>query len=307
MARDKLPISIELPPHFLEEEVRCGYVVSSQMKKIWAVELDLLAKFDAVCKKHGITYVALWGTALGAVRHKGFIPWDDDIDVGMDRCNYDKLCKVAPMEFTHPYFFQNALTDRAFFIPLARLRNSETTAAIHGFDTPDYNNGIYIDIDILDGLAMSKLQWHLQNFLKHLLLIPIQAYYQKERLGENRFKKLCRFLRPCWHMLKYETWCTGYRKVRSMYTDSSVRMGISYSFLPSEWRSWMAKDEMTRVRRVRFEFMTIPIFESCGEYLSRCYDNYLEFPPEGERGTWHLEQVHFDPCVSYVDYLSKGV
>jgi len=307
MVRDKLPISIELPPHFLEEEVRCGYVVSSQMKKIWAVELDLLAKFDAVCKKHGITYVALWGTALGAVRHKGFIPWDDDIDVGMDRCNYDKLCKVAPMEFTHPYFFQNALTDRAFFIPLARLRNSETTAAIHGFDTPDYNNGIYIDIDILDGLAMSKLQWHLQNLLKHLLLIPMQTYYRKRWEGVNLLKKFGHFLRPCWRLLKYDTWCTCYRKVRCMYTNCSDRLGISYSFIPMEWKSYVLKEEMLHLRVCPFEFMTIPVFDSSREYLSRCFGDYMKFPPEEERGVWHSRQVHYDPDVPFRDYLSKEV
>lgn len=305
MGHDKLPIGIDLPPCFLDEEVRDGYLVSSVMKKIWAVELDLLAKFDAVCKKHGITYVALWGTALGAIRHKGFIPWDDDIDVGMDRANYEKLCQVASMEFSHPYFFQNALTDRAYFIPLARLRNTETTAAIRGFDTPDYNNGIYLDIDILDGLAMTKWQWLVQNFLKHLLLIPVQGYYQRVSNCRTLSKKLFCCLRPLWRVLTYEAWINLYKRVRCMYNKDSSRFGISYSFQRQDFNSWIHRDEMLKLRRCSFEFMTIPVLESNSEYLLRCFGDYMEFPPIESRGLWHKDQVRFDPCVSYIDFLSK--
>lgn len=307
MAHDGLPITIELPDRFLEEEVRCGYTVSSQMKRIWAVELDLLSKFDSVCKKHDIAYVALWGTALGALRHKGFIPWDDDIDVGMDRFNYEKLCKVAAEEFTYPYFYQNALTDRAYFVPIARLRNSETTAAIRGFDTADYNNGIYIDIYTLDGLAMTKYQWCIQNFLKHLILIPIQAYHQKATHSGSCFKRMCFLLRPIWRMLSYETWYYLYEKVRSMYSRCSERLGISYSFLPSEWESWVSKDELKHLNRTEFEFLTIPTFKDSVGYLRRCFgDGYLEYPPSAERGRWHAGQVCFNPDIPYKRFFKNG-
>ena len=305
MGHDKLPISIDLPPGFLDEEVREGYLVSSVMKKIWAVELDLLAKFDAVCKKHGITYVALWGTALGAIRHKGFIPWDDDIDVGMDRANYEKLCQVAAMEFSHPYFFQNALTDRAYFIPLARLRNTETTAAIRSFDTPDYNNGIYIDIDILDGLAMTKWQWRFQNLLKHFALIPIQGYYQSMSNCHGLSKRLFCCMRPLWRVITYEAWISLYKKVRCMYTKNSCRLGISYSFLPEEWGCWIAKGEIHKLHRSSFEFLTIPVLENNGEYLSRCFGEYMKFPPIESRSMWHKDMVQFDPNISFVDFFSK--
>ena len=97
-------LKLALPDHFLEEEVRDGYTVSKEMKEVWAVELDLLAEFMRVCDRHGIVYYADAGTILGAVRHKGFIPWDDDIDVMMMRDQYDKLQKIGPEEFRHPYF-----------------------------------------------------------------------------------------------------------------------------------------------------------------------------------------------------------
>ena len=97
-------LNIVLPDGFLNEEVRCGYTVTKQMKEVWAVELDMLEKLLSVCKKHDIKIFASGGTMLGAVRHQGFIPWDDDIDMMMFRDDYEKLCKVAQEEFEYPYF-----------------------------------------------------------------------------------------------------------------------------------------------------------------------------------------------------------
>ena len=91
-------LNIKLPENFLDEEIRDDYVVSSQMKQVWAVELDLLNKILEVCKKYNIKIIASGGTLLGAVRHKGFIPWDDDIDLMMMRDQYDKLCVSCFLE-----------------------------------------------------------------------------------------------------------------------------------------------------------------------------------------------------------------
>lgn len=71
---------------FLEPEIRNEYYVNTRQKKIWAVQLDLFNQFDTVCKQNDIKYFAFWGTLLGTIRHKGFIPWDDDFDVAMTRC-----------------------------------------------------------------------------------------------------------------------------------------------------------------------------------------------------------------------------
>jgi len=82
---------MRLPDGFLQSEYRDGYFVDATMKRVWAVELDLLEQFQNICKRHSLKYYAIGGTLLGAVRHKGFIPWDDDIDVGMPRADYDQF------------------------------------------------------------------------------------------------------------------------------------------------------------------------------------------------------------------------
>ena len=99
--------SIDLPQAFLEEENRDGFLVDKKRKQVWAVELDLFAKFISVCNKYQLKYYADAGTLLGAVRHNGFIPWDDDMDFVMFRDDYDKLCDIGEKEFEYPYFFNN--------------------------------------------------------------------------------------------------------------------------------------------------------------------------------------------------------
>ena len=297
MAHDGLPITIELPRDFLSPEIRSGYEVSAKIKKIWAIELDLLSKFDEVCKKHGIKYVALWGTVLGAIRHKGFIPWDDDIDVGMDRENYNRLCAIAGKEFKYPYFFQTPLTDRAYFVPMARLRNSQTTAVISGFNPSMFNSGIYIDIDILDGPAPGKLAWSFQNFLKHIVLLPLKWYCAEMRGGANVGMR--RILKPLFQLAEYERWCLLYAKIRAMYSHRSDRLGITYSFLREEWARWITKEDIENSILSKFEFLTIPIPADYDSFLRRCYGDYMNFPSPEDMGRWHRAMVHFDPDRSF--------
>ena len=83
-----------IPKDFLNEEEKDGFLITETRKKIWAIELDLLFEVIRVCKKYNIQYTLAGGNILGAVRHNGFIPWDDDIDVAMFRDDYERFCRV---------------------------------------------------------------------------------------------------------------------------------------------------------------------------------------------------------------------
>lgn len=144
---------MEITENFYKEEKRSGWIVSEQAKKIWAKELELYSELERICKKYDIKYFAEGGTLLGAVRHEGFIPWDDDMDIAMLRDDYNKFCEVASSELSEPFFFQNNKTDNVNYL-FSRIRNSNTAAVpVKGIPYTDYtNHGIFIDIFPLDSL-----------------------------------------------------------------------------------------------------------------------------------------------------------
>ena len=141
---------------FFCEEEKAGYLVTKERKEVWAIEIDLLMQLDAVCKKYGLKYCVGAGTMLGAVRHKGFIPWDDDIDVYMLREDYDKLLSVAS-EFHYPYFLQNSYTEENLLRAYTKLRNGMTTGTTKRDRYRKMNHGIFIDIFPLDGIGTNPL------------------------------------------------------------------------------------------------------------------------------------------------------
>ena len=88
---------------FFRDEVRNGFYIPTAIKQAWAATLDVLENIDKICTKHGIRYFADWGTALGAVRHGGYVPWDDDLDICMLRDDYEKFRQVADEELPDNY------------------------------------------------------------------------------------------------------------------------------------------------------------------------------------------------------------
>lgn len=140
----------------LEKETIDGYEVSAETKKLWAVEMDLAKKLLEVCEKHNLKIWAAAGTLLGAVRHKGFIPWDDDMDFEMMRDDYNKLLEIGPKEFKDPYFFQSIYTDNIGG-GLIKIRNSNTTMLQKGYDKYKIENlGCAIDVFVLDVVPDDK-------------------------------------------------------------------------------------------------------------------------------------------------------
>lgn len=141
------------PPEFYREETRAGHEINTETKQVWACQLNLLSELQKVCEKHGLHYWLDSGSLLGAIRHKGYIPWDDDIDVVMFRDDYDRLVELAPEEFKEPIIFQTAYTEKHFVRGHAQIRDARTSAIIPSEIYKDFNQGIFIDIFVLDGVS----------------------------------------------------------------------------------------------------------------------------------------------------------
>lgn len=134
----------------LDDEIRDGFHVTTQRKKLWKCQLDILKEVLDICRRNNIKVFADGGTLLGAIRHKGIIPWDDDIDVAMLREDYDRFCAIAAKELKEPYFLQNIYTDKLYDHRHSQVRDSRTTCIDSDGRYPTYNAGIFVDIFVYD-------------------------------------------------------------------------------------------------------------------------------------------------------------
>lgn len=101
---------------FIKPEIRSGWKVTAVTKKVWWVQLDLIKKFDDICRKNNLRWFPMWGTLLGVVRHNGYIPWDDDVDIVMPRKDYEKFIRICRRgNLSRPYYLQMTLTDEECF------------------------------------------------------------------------------------------------------------------------------------------------------------------------------------------------
>lgn len=127
-----------------------GYVPSEELKRVHEILLDLFKEFKRVCEKYNLKYLANGGTLIGAARHHGFIPWDDDMDISMMYEDYVKLLEIPSDEFKYPYFLQSYKSDEIAEISAARIRNSGTTGCTKweydNLKIPSHNKGLFVDI-----------------------------------------------------------------------------------------------------------------------------------------------------------------
>lgn len=156
--------------------------ISSKRRQVWDCELEIVMLFDSVCKKYNLKYFLEAGTLLGAVRHHGFIPWDDDIDISMPRNDYDKLLEIGPKEFKNPYFFQYISTEPKYPGLHVKIRDSRTTAIIKSWLFTNVNQGIFIDVFPLEGVPNNKkVQQDLQNKAT-VMGRAIKSYYNFDKI-----------------------------------------------------------------------------------------------------------------------------
>ena len=292
-----LPIKIDLPKSFFNIETRCDYTVSKQSKELWAVLLDLLCEFDSVCKKHNIEYSLDAGSMLGAVRHKGFIPWDDDVDVILLRPEFEKLCKIAPQEFSHPYFWQTNDTDPGSMRRHAQLRNSETTCILkseteNSVPIYSFNQGIALDVFVLDAIPEDR---NVLSAWRKELAEHIDAMWEMRHLFYKNN-------RPEWLKEAILEEAHRYDEIVSQFNDKNCQLVSNVSLIPERKESDYFKKEI-------FLDLTDYEFEGFSFPGPRRYEDMLN----GYYGDWHKYvinngmhgEVLLDTHKSYTSYLQK--
>lgn len=196
-------LKLEIPKSFLEEEIREGYLVKKEIKELWAVQMDLLNELERVCKKNNIKYFIMFGTLLGVIRHKGFIPWDDDIDIAITRTEFEKLMKVKD-DFKYPYFLQTEDTDKGCHTYYGKLRNSETAAILkpeieNGYK---YNRGIFIDLFVIDPVPDDEKER--EKFYKKIRKKRMDSFRWARMFDAKKFNsvhRVARMLAPVYKVL----------------------------------------------------------------------------------------------------------
>ncbi len=290
-------------PKFFEKEIRCDYLIDERMKKIWAVELEMLQRFDEVCKKHGLTYWAFYGTLLGAVRHQGFVPWDDDIDLAMLRDDYERFQAVAPYEFTDPYFFQNSYTDRIIW-PFSKIRDSRTTG-IEFRDLKDVNQGIFIDVFPLDSVpgnteVQADPMFATQMLLWNVVTDPTRVLLEvKQDLLEG--KRTMDEIRTLLEISKKDI------KERFRIFENAIlaRFGeteeVNYIMGAFGGSNTMKKEWFEDTVYLPFEYLEVPVPAEYDKVLIRRYGDYQK-PVRG--GSTH-QNIILDPDMSYREYFDR--
>lgn len=311
-----IKLSIDLPKGFLDEEAKT-LIVPRHRKEVWAVELDLLAQLDRVCRKHGIRYFCDGGTVLGAVRHGGFIPWDDDIDVIMSRAEYEKLNAVASSEFQHPYFWQTNATDPGFPRGHTQLRNSQTTAIMkveshEGKPLFRFNQGIFIDIfpfdNIPDDAAERKKFLHgIDRWKRRINIIefchvfasrgmrvsfPRKAVSAMVAIGIRAWEKFTGRNAVC-------EACEALTRVAKKYQGVATREVAPVSYNPHH-REVLPACFLEEAVEIDFEFMKIPVM---AHYLESIEINYGKNWREHVIGASNHEGMLVDTRKPYLEYF----
>ena len=259
-------------------------------------ELDILTAFVDVCNQLNLKYYLLHGTLLGAVRHKGFIPWDDDIDVGMMRSDYEIFLREGQKLLPNHLFIQASTTDPEYFLWFAKIRNVNTTFIEKSTQRLSICHGVFIDLFPLDyypenRLAQKRIQfcrkWIARRISCELLLPDSSTMIRKVKSG---------VLRAAMPSL---TKVMIIRDLLFLHTKSSTLIvnygGTLREIIPIEWfgDGYMLEFEN--------EFYRVP--KEYKKYLSKVYGDYLTLPPKEKRVGHHYTQT-IDLSKPYTDYTS---
>lgn len=273
------------------------------MNDLQKKEFELLKLFVDICEQLDLTYYLVCGSALGAVKYNGFIPWDDDIDVALPRKDYEIFLERAKEYLPDNVFLQNYRTDKLYYGLGSKLRNSNTTFIEKGIEHLNINHGIYIDVFPLDGYPIEKKE---------------QKYFERKKMYFYR-RRYVR-LRPFWHRDVGLTLCSLAYRICGMfsktekYVECNEKLNASYLLEKSEmWCNYANSFRKVEYspkwyygngRWAEFEGLKVRIPEKYDEYLTQKYGDWRQDLPKEKQIGHHYYKV-LDIEKPYTEYMCK--
>ncbi len=270
------------------------------LHRLQRVELDILRDFMELCDRHNLTYFGIAGTGIGAKRHGGFIPWDDDIDVAMPRRDFERFLKYAKKELADRYIPLNAAYDSRFPMMTTRLMKKGTVFVEEALKDAQCPCGIFLDLYVMDNVADNRIAYELQSweawFWSKLLVLrclPKPFLFQtgwKAKLiwmicGLVHHGMKLFHISPAWLRRRCEAVCRRYEKKKTR------RM----AFLPDTSPYWnvIDKTKLFPLRKLPFEDLELNFANNMEELLTNQYGAYMELPPVEKRKTHYPYRLEF--------------
>lgn len=264
------------------------YEKSPVLKKIQEIQYEMLVDLKNFCEKNGITYFLIGGTALGARRHEGFIPWDDDIDVGMLRQDYELFKKMSTNKYVDGYFIQCPDTEKSAPFPYIKIRKEGTRVFEKPFQNIPMNHGVYLDVFPFDRVPESRIirktQFYVSQILsKFYVRKKVYPQYPAVRGGVDIFKLYAKKI--IYYAAKFipdRVIVDSMSLVMNLYNDKRAEE-YSCLFFPVFMVESFRTDVLFPLGEAMFEGGTFPVPGMLDVYLTTHYGEFMKLPPEDRR------------------------
>lgn len=243
--------------------------------------LDIVVEVDAICKKHNIPYWLDYGTLLGAVRHGGFIPWDDDIDISVPMKDYRRLCKILKKELPENLVFQDETTDKNYFLKFAKVRdrNSHLYYPIMG------NRGIKEQVLYIDIFPLEKL--FSKNIKDFIELIYGNAFRRTRKFYKSRWKYISGLL-----LMPFALCLIAFvRLISHIIPSNKYFTGCG---VPFYYKHAYHCEYIFPCKSINFEGKELSAPNNIDAYLKNIFGDYMKVPPVDKR-IMHSVKIEFFP------------
>lgn len=264
------------------------------LKKLHQYMVDVLMEIDRICEKYSLTYFIIGGTLLGAVRHNGFIPWDDDLDIVMPRTDYEKFSEICKDELDNRFYLHCIENDPDYPMPMPKVKIQNTVFEQSTHVNSSMQKGIYVDIFPLDNANKEKslfqsAQAVLQGSLGAIRGAKLGIYNKREFSPINR---LAYMLLHNFSNVTLEKWQRRIQKWnKNEHSEYFVNFASGYGYR----KQTIKKSVYYPVRKLEFEGKLFSAPNDYDFFLRRIYgDKYMELPPPEKRVTHNPVRLSFD-------------